>query len=320
MVSRVLIIISYVMKLNQLHNLIRVAEHGSVRQAARSLNLSQPAVTKSIQQLEESLGVMLLDRGTHGVTPTAAGEALIVRARIIEAEIRNAEADIEDLRDAGSGEINIGATPVVSGELLPAAIAKLKNEFPGVSIRIKSAVFPEFLSEVGSGQLDFILTLFPDIELFLEDVTGDEFNFERLAEGQMLPYVRAGHPLTRKPGLTLADLAEWDWVLTNHSKEGGHVLGPVFRSQGVEPPSNSVRTDSNASTVAIIRRTDMISQAPERLVAKFLREGGIETLSLETRMPNWTIGLITRARSIPSPAATKLIDHLRQLAPDETLI
>lgn len=308
------------MKLNQLHNLIRVAEHGSVRQAARSLNLSQPAVTKSIQQLEESLGVSLLDRGTHGVTPTAAGEALILRARIIEAEIRNAEAEIADLQDVGGGEISIGATPVVTGELLPAAIAELKNEYPDISIRIKSAVFPEFLPEVGSGQFDFILTLFPDLNYFLDDVTGDAFDFERLAEGRMVPYARTGHPLTKRPGVTLADLAEWDWVLINHGREGGHMLEPVFRAQGVAPPANSVRTDSIASTVAIIRRTDMISQGPEGLVAKFVREGGIEMLSLESRMPNWTIGLVTRARSLPSPAAARLIDHLRRLAPDETLI
>src|ERR1035437_1371880 len=102
------------MKLSQLRHLLAVAEAGTVRQASKNLYLSQSSVTKSIQQLEASLGVELLHRASHGVTPTAAGKALIARARIIEAELRAARNDIETVQGAGSGEIRLSASPTVA--------------------------------------------------------------------------------------------------------------------------------------------------------------------------------------------------------------
>ena len=81
------------MKLSQLRNFIAVVEAGAVRQAANNLNLSQSSVSKSIQQLEEELGAEILHRNAHGVTPTAAGKALLNRAKAVDAELRHARND-----------------------------------------------------------------------------------------------------------------------------------------------------------------------------------------------------------------------------------
>ncbi len=86
------------MKLSQLRHLVMVAETGTIREASRQLFLSQSSVTKSIRQLEEELGVELLHRASHGVTPTEAGLALIERARRIEAELRYARNDIDEIQ------------------------------------------------------------------------------------------------------------------------------------------------------------------------------------------------------------------------------
>ena len=86
------------MKLNQLRNFTAVVDAGTVRQAAKNLNLSQSSVTKSIQQLEDDLGVELLHRSAHGVAPTEAGKALLARAKTIEAELRHARNDVEAIQ------------------------------------------------------------------------------------------------------------------------------------------------------------------------------------------------------------------------------
>ena len=91
------------MKISQLRNLTVVIEAGTVRQAAKHLNLSQSSVTKSIQQLEETLGVELLRRSSHGVMPTEAGRALVARAKVIDAELRHARNDIDAIRGANFG-------------------------------------------------------------------------------------------------------------------------------------------------------------------------------------------------------------------------
>ena len=93
------------MKLSQLRHLVAVAEAGTIRQAAKNIHLSQSSLTKSIHLLEQYLGVELLHRASHGVTPTAAGKALIARARQIEAELREARNELDDIRGAGAGEI-----------------------------------------------------------------------------------------------------------------------------------------------------------------------------------------------------------------------
>ena len=149
-------------KLSQLRNLIAVASAGTVRQAARNLNLSQSSVTKSIQQLEAMLGVELLHRGTQGVVPTEAGRVLIARAKIIEAELRHARSDIDHVLGAGVGEIRICASPSVATGLVPRAIVAFKRTRPRVSFLIQEGVYPDVLSAVRIGEIDFAVCLVPE--------------------------------------------------------------------------------------------------------------------------------------------------------------
>src|SRR3972149_8514875 len=113
------------MKLSQLRNFTAVVEAGAVRQAAKNLNLSQSSVTKSIQQLEDDLGVELLHRGARGVAATAAGKALFARIKTVEAELRHARNDVETIQGAGMGEIRVSASPSVATGLLSRPLTPL---------------------------------------------------------------------------------------------------------------------------------------------------------------------------------------------------
>src|SRR3989304_859040 len=124
------------LKLSQLRNFTAVVEAGSVRQAAKHLNLSQSSVTKSIQQLEADLGVALLHRGAHGVAATEAGKALLARIKVVEAELRHARNDIETIQGAGLGEIRISASPSVATGLLPRAVIDFQRTHPRVRFPI----------------------------------------------------------------------------------------------------------------------------------------------------------------------------------------
>src|SRR5882757_6028819 len=107
------------MKLHQLAALVSASESGSLRQAAGKLRVSQPALSRSVRELENELGVKLLDRTALGVEPTAYGKALILRCKIIDSELRQAKDDIAQLRAATHGDLRIGATPVAAFSLLP---------------------------------------------------------------------------------------------------------------------------------------------------------------------------------------------------------
>ena len=142
------------MKLDQLRNLVAVGRAGSVRQASRDLNLSQPAVTKSIKTLEAELGCELLHRLSHSVIPTPSGEALIKRAQTIEAELNNALNEIENIEGVMTGDISVSASPTVAINLMPTAILNLKTARPRMTVHIEEMVYPHVLPAVRSGEID----------------------------------------------------------------------------------------------------------------------------------------------------------------------
>ena len=303
------------MKLSQLHNLLAVAEHGSVRRAARELNLSQPAVTKSIQQLEESLDVSLLDRGAHGVTPTQAGLALIERAKAVEAELRSARAEIEKLMGSDSGEIAVGVTPAIMEYLMPVVLAEFKKTHPNVFVRIYESVGPGYLADLRTGELDFGISLLPDTAVLATQGLGEDFDYEPLAEGQLVPLVRRGHPLTERSAVDLPDLQEWEWVIIGPNRGTTHVLDTIFSARNLETPKCSIETNTYSSATGLVQRTDMIALGLQEGSHTHGDNSPIVPLHLKTEMPSWTIAAITRARSHLSPAAKELLGDLRRLTP-----
>src|SRR5689334_22883265 len=150
-------------KLNQLHNFAAVVEAGAVRQAAKALNLSQSSITKSIQQLEDELGVSLLHRGAHGVSPTAAGEALLARAKTINAQLRHARSDVEAIQGASVGEIRVSASPTVAMGLLPRAVIDFQRSHPRVRFQVLEGVYPDILPAIRTGDVDLAICLVPSL-------------------------------------------------------------------------------------------------------------------------------------------------------------
>ena len=173
------------MKLSQLRNFIAVVEAGTVRQAARNLNLSQSSVSKSIQQLEDELGAEMLHRGAHGVTPTAAGKALLAHAKVIEAELRHARNDVQTVQGAQVGEIRVSASPTVAMGLLPRAVVAFQRARPRVSFRIWEGVYPDILPAIRTGDLDFAICLVPTRP------RDESLSFMNLVKDHLVPAVRA---------------------------------------------------------------------------------------------------------------------------------
>ncbi|MBI4986937.1 MAG: LysR family transcriptional regulator, partial [Rhodocyclales bacterium] len=177
------------MKLSQLRNFTAVVEAGAVRQAAKILNLSQSSVTKSIQQLEDDLGVALLHRGAHGVAATAAGKALFARIKTVEAELRHARNDVETIQGAGMGEIRVSASPSVATGLLPRSVIAFQRTHPRVSFHILEGVYPDMLPAIRTGDLDLAICLVPG------HPRDDSLSFISLVKDRLVPAVRADHPV-----------------------------------------------------------------------------------------------------------------------------
>lgn len=298
------------MKLSQLRHLLAVAEAGTVRQGSKNLYLSQSSVTKSIQQLEASLGVELLHRASHGVTPTAAGRALIARAKVIEAELRAARNDIETVQGAGSGEIRVSASPTVAMALLPKAILGFTRTRPKVSFQIQEGVYPDVLPAVRMGELDFAICLVP------ERPRDEELNFETLLTDQVTPAVRSTHPLAQRGRLGLADLLDLkpEWVIYRRSHSGRDVFEQTFIAAGLEPPKSAIECTSFACALALVENGDYVTLIPSRLFAGKPKKTSITPLVMDSPMPPWNVAVISRAQHELSPVCLAFLKQLRRSA------
>lgn len=296
------------MKLSQLRHFLAVAEAGTIRQASKDLFLSQSSVTKSIQQLEESLGVELLHRASHGVTPTAAGRALIARAKVIEAELRAARNDIDTIRGAGSGEIRVSASPTVAMALLPRAILAFKRTRPKVSFQIQEGVYPDVLPAVRMGEIDFAICLVP------EQPRDEELNFELLLKDRLTPAVRSTHPLAQRGKLTLADLLDLklEWVIYRRSHTGRDVFAQTFIAEGLEPPKSTIECTSFACALALVENGDHVTLVPSHLFADKPKITSITPLAMDSPMPAWNVAVISRAKHELSPVCLAFLKHLHQ--------
>ncbi|WP_096704825.1 LysR family transcriptional regulator [Magnetospirillum sp. 15-1] len=295
------------MKLSQFRCFMAVAEAGSVRQAARNLNLSQSSVTKSIQQLEESLKAELFLRGSHGLSPTAVGKMLINRVKMIDGELRQIRNDVETIHGGSSGEIRVCASPTVSMGLLPRAVVSFRKNRPNVGFHIQEGVYPDFLPAVRMGELDFAIALAP------ETPTDEELHCELLLQDYLTPAVRIDHPLTAKGKLVLSDLLDLTWVNYRRSRTGRDIFERSFLANGLTPP-NTIECTSFAATLALVENSDYVTLVPTQIFANRPRRMPITPLFMGTPMPPWDVTVISRRPHELSPLCLAFLEELRRTA------
>ena len=144
--------------LDSLQHLLLIVEHGTFTEAARRAHLSQPALTASIRRLEEAFGASLLHRGRKGASLTAAGEALLPRARAALAAVDEGRRAVEEVLELRSGEVRMGAGATACTYMLPKEIARFQRTYPGVTYRLRETTTEEAKQAVLEGDLDLAVT------------------------------------------------------------------------------------------------------------------------------------------------------------------
>jgi len=139
------------MRFNQLRDFVAVAEHGSLRAASRALDLSQPAITRSIQELEHSLGAQLFVREARGVSLTPIGETFLIRAMAILGEIRRAREAVAQQQDGLEGELRVGFSVAGHLSILSKILGSFRKRYPGVQLRIIEGFLPTLESDLRNG-------------------------------------------------------------------------------------------------------------------------------------------------------------------------
>ncbi|MEU5883912.1 LysR substrate-binding domain-containing protein [Spirillospora sp. NPDC047279] len=297
------------LKLRHLVLVVAVADEGSVLRAAEHLRLAQPAVTRSLREVEHVLGVELFTRGPRGMTPTLFGEAFIEHARAVLAELRRAGERISGLADGEVGTVTIGTLLAGSNVLLPRAIATLKKARPGITVIVQEATFDAQVPRLLEGEIDLILGRLNPI--------GDLHGLRQItlyAEPIRL-VARRDHPARARPCLGLEDLLDYPWVLPLEQTALRHELEQIFRSEGLSLPSNLVECTSILTVRTLVRDADMIAALPE-LVAR--TDTDLAPLPVPLEPVRRQVGVTLPGKRPLTPSARLMLDHLRAQAAELT--
>jgi len=291
-------------KLNQLRDLLAVAEHGSLHAAARHLRIAQPALTRSIRELEREVGAALFERHAQGMIATPMGRRLIRRAEAALAEIRHAQEEIAQLRGEMTGRINMCLTTVPHIALLPKALRAFREKYPGVYIDIVESRFPAVEAGLRAGTLDCYVGPMP------QDRPGKEFAVEILFEQIYVVLARKGHPLAG--ARSLRELKDAEWMTQSVTAKPEDELGPIFKAHRLPPPRLVAQSHTGLTFLTLAASTDLLMLLPSAWAEAELARGHIQQIDIAEKIQCPAIVMITRAATPLTPAAEYFCDMLRR--------
>jgi DNA-binding transcriptional LysR family regulator len=301
-------------QLRHLRCLVAVAQERHLARAAERLALSQPAVSKTLSELEAIVGTRLVDRskaGRRGVQGlTAAGEQLLAHAlRVLEALDASAQA----VAPAAGGRIErlrIGALPSVAPALLPIALARLRDGWPKVQIMVKSAANGVLLDELRAGELDLVVGRMSDPRLM------GGLSFELLHTEPLVFAVRAGHPLALKAASVQAVLG-YPLVVYGEGTSPRHNTESFLSARGLVLPTNALQTLDVAVARALVAVSDAVWITPLGAARGELADGRLVQLRIETAGTEEPVGLLQRSDAEPSALRAAMAALLREAAREQ---
>jgi DNA-binding transcriptional LysR family regulator len=292
-------------RLRHLELIAELYDCRSILKASRRLSLTQPTVTKALQDVESTLGVRLFERSNRGLEPTPYGEIFARHAKIVLAQLRHAAEELEGLRAGYSGRVTVGTLLAASASILPDAIALLKRQRPGVAISVVVGTYDILMPSLLVGDLDMVLGRLP-AEGRNRALVYEEFYAEPICV-----VTRRGHPLARKRRLTLRDLANEAWLLPLPETALRRQIERAFVDAGAPLPRNVIESVSILTNRALLRKSDSIGVMPYHVALDDVEQGLLAILPVKLKAIESPVGAILRAPGTLPPAASALLDCLR---------
>jgi DNA-binding transcriptional LysR family regulator len=286
---------------------LAVVEQGSLRAAAQSIGLTQPALTKAIRRLEDSFGVRLFDRKARGVILTGYGQVVLSHARELQTSFKAVKDEVEALRHGISGLVRIGAGPSWQDAILPDAIRRLRAERPGVRVRVIGGTDDQLKKLLKSGELDLVLAAVPEAQP-LEPMLA----WRPLLADEYCVIADQAHPLRIRPDLSPDMLITYPWVLPSSGTYMVDRLRLMLRGHGLPLPEPAIETDVISFKFAVMRGSDYLSFHAIAHVAE-VAPGFIQPLAVPGMTAVRDAGIILLRDAEPSPAARYCIEILTSI-------
>lgn len=291
----------------QLRYLRAIIEHRTFARAAEVLGLSQPALSRSISELERETGTRLLDRGRQGATPTVFGQALAARSVAIDAELRHAQEDVDRLKSAKAGQIVIGTTMVPSASVTPRAVSALVRERPGLVVKVVEYFEYDLLMAVRLGDVDLM------IGPTYKTAQPDDLVEQPLFHSSVAVITRKSHRLARRRRLRIADLVHENWVGTITATSLQRYVDTLIGNAGVPPLRKTLQSDALPVLKALVANTDHFALLPPEVVSSDIAAGILQATPLDAVGNIWPHGYRLHPDKMQDPSIRAFIGHLTRV-------
>jgi len=296
------------LKLNDLHILMIVAESGSMGKAAKALGITQPSVSKSISDMEHTIGVRLLDRSTGGAALTAYGLALVRRGISAFDELNQSFRDIEILSDPTAGEVTIGCPEAIASGILGAVLVRFCTQFPRVVVNVE---------EANNVAHNYQMLRERKVDLLLGSITRPfvEEDLDAQVVYEDRPYITAGatNRLTLRRKVEVAELIEQHWVLPGESILRS-ALDEALEAKGLTLPKISVKSYSVHQRIGLLATGHFVS-ADSRSVLRYNgAASSIILLPVDLPIRSWAVAIVTLKGRTTNPVVQTFIDCVRDVS------
>ena len=286
------------LRTRQLLLVAHLGREGHLGRAAAAMGISQPAATRLLQEMEDTLGCTLFARGARGMQATPGGEVLLRYARQVLNDFGTARRELAALAAGLHGTLRVGSVPSALPPLLAPMLAQFKQRHARVAVTIEVATSDVMLVQLGRGEVDLMLGR------LLEGHHDDEHEAVPVLDEPQVVVARQGHPLHSAPDLNLRELARWPWVVQPPGSPQAGRFAAMMREAGVHKRLDITETASTIATTALLEASDMLAVMPASLAAHYARLGVLDTvpLPLPLRVPD--VHLVwRRGRELSAPAA-----------------
>jgi DNA-binding transcriptional LysR family regulator len=295
------------MELRDIEYFAVVAEHKSIARAAETLGLSQPALSKSLRRLEQSVHAKVVKRTTTGIELTAVGSALLAQVGRLRLTLDDISREAADLGGGRAGHLRIATGPGLALRLIPEACNTLRNEAPKATLMITVDTRNAMVNRVRNGELDLAITS-------IEAPRHEDLVDERLYDETYEVYAAANHRLAKRKQLTLADLVDEQWVMATTNNPAWQRLNQAFVDCDLPSPKIGVATTYLPLRQQLVATSDLLAFGSNEVTRYAVERLGVVQLRVKELTVSRRVGVIYRKDAYLPPVGQRFIEILKSTA------
>jgi DNA-binding transcriptional LysR family regulator len=296
------------LKLKHLQLLTALDQFRHLGRTAEFLSVSQPAVSKTLGEIERMFNAKLFDRSTKGTEPTATGQTVIGFARRVIAEYEKTRQALATTQDGSAGRVTVGAMVVATPVLLTQAMVRFKQAMPAATVLIEEGDLTRLLPRLRMGELDVI------VGRLEPGYAAPDLQTEALCQEPMRLICAPQHPLAALQRVSWAQLQSQRWVMPPPWATTRTKLHQLFYKNRLNPPTDCIETTSLLTTVSHVQALGAIGFVARNVGQSLASQGLAHVLPVALPMELPPLGIIWRTDHAPGPAGQQLLAEIREVA------